>query len=97
LLFAIFTSRGPEPLVLAGLIILTLFLRSWRNEFIYLMGRGDGDFPGRNDKLIWAIVLLFFAPVGLWLFRAHRLTHWPEAETELDRDPKAHADPIPAL
>ena len=33
------------------------------------MGLRDGDFPGRNDKLIWAVMLLFFAPASIWLFR----------------------------
>ena len=78
LLSAIVTSPGPGPLLLAGLIFLTLFLRAWRNEFTFLMGLRDGDFPGRNDKLIWAVTLLFFAPIGLWLFRAYRHVHWPE-------------------
>ena len=29
----------------------------WCNEFVFLMGLRDDDFPGRNDKLIWAVVL----------------------------------------
>jgi hypothetical protein len=86
LLFAIFTSRGPEPLILAVLIVLTVFLRTWRNEFTFLMGLRDDDFPGRNDKFIWAVVLLFFAPVGLWFFRSYRLAHWPEPKPQTDFD-----------
>jgi len=32
------------------------------------MGLRDDDFPGRNDKLIWVLMLLVFAPVDPWLF-----------------------------
>jgi hypothetical protein len=91
LLFAMFTSTGSEPFLLTGLVFLIFFLRAWRNEFTFLMGLRDGDFPGRNDKLIWAVTLLFFAPVGLWFFRAHRHAHWPEAESE----PRADTRPLP--
>jgi hypothetical protein len=99
LLFAMFTSTGSEPFLLTGLIFLTLFLRAWRNEFTFLMGLRDSDFPGRNDKLIWAVTLLFLAPVGLWLFRAYRHAHWPEAETEPRADsnsrPLSSGDAMP--
>jgi len=86
LLFAILTSPSSELLLLTGLIFLVFFLRAWRNEFIFLMGLRDGDFPGRNDKLIWAVTLLFFAPASIWLFRAYRHAHWPEAENEPGTD-----------
>jgi hypothetical protein len=61
-------------------IILTLFLRAWRHEFLFLMGRRDDDFPGRHDKLVWVLMLTAFAPVGLWFFRTYHLAHWPEPE-----------------
>ena len=54
------------------------FVRNWQKEFVFLMGLRDDDFPGRHDKLIWAIVLLAFAPIGVWIFRSYRLAHWPE-------------------
>jgi hypothetical protein len=92
LLVAALTSHAPGfPLSLIGLIVLALLLRAWRNEFVFLMGRPDDDFPGRNDKLIWVIVLLFFAPVGLWFFRSYRMAHWPEPKPQADFD----ADAIP--
>jgi hypothetical protein len=57
--------------------VLGWFVRSWCNEFIFLMSRRDEEFPGRNDKLIWAAVLVVFAPVSVWLFRSFRLAYWP--------------------
>ncbi|MGP0064690.1 MAG: hypothetical protein ACLQGP_13965 [Isosphaeraceae bacterium] len=57
--------------------VLIWFVRNWCNEFVFLMGLRDDDFPGRNDKLIWAIVLMAFAPISVWLFRSYRLAHWP--------------------
>ncbi len=66
--------------MLALLIILGLFLRTWRDEFLFLMGLHDDDFPGRNDKLIWVFLLLVLAPVGVWLFRSYRMARWPQPE-----------------
>ena len=60
------------------------FVRNWQKEFVFLMGLRDGDFPGRHDKLIWAVVLTAFAPVGVWFFRAYRLAHWPEPAPAID-------------
>jgi hypothetical protein len=83
LLFSMTTVQAPiVPLSLAVLIVLVLFVKAWRDEFILLMGLRDEDFPGRNDKMIWVLVLMFFAPVGTWFFRAYRLTHWPEPEPQ---------------
>jgi hypothetical protein len=90
LLFAVFTSPGLETLLLTGLIFLIFFLRALRDEFTFLMGLRDSQLPGRHDKFIWAVTLLFFAPVGLWLFRAYRHAHWPEAETE----PRTESRPL---
>ena len=83
LLFAMATAQAPiVPFALAVLIVLVLFVKAWRDEFVFLMGLRDEDFPGRNDKLIWVLVLLLFAPVGTWFFRAYRLAHWPEPEPQ---------------
>jgi hypothetical protein len=43
-----------------------------------------------DDKFIWAVTLLFFAPVGFWLFRAYRQAHWPQVENE----PRADSRPL---
>ncbi len=77
------------PLMLAGLIALGFFLRVWRNEFVYLMGLRDDDFPGRYDKPIWVIALLAYAPIGLWFFRTYRRAHWPEPVTPSQLHPGA--------
>ncbi len=85
LLFSMTTVNYPGvPFTLALLIVLCLYLRTWRDEFIYLMGLRDEDFPGRNDKLVWILVLLLIAPLGAWLFRSFRLAHWPEPERRAD-------------
>ena len=74
---------------LVSLLILAWFVRNWRNEFVFLMGLRDADFPGRNDKLIWAILLVAFAPMSVWFFRSYRLAHWPEPEPA--EEPGLHA------
>ena len=56
------------------------FGRAWLGEFSLLMRMDDDIFPGRSDKLIWAILLIVVPPVGLYLFRAYRLAHWPETK-----------------
>jgi hypothetical protein len=71
---------GALSIGLLCLLTLAWFVRAWRKEFVFLMGLRDDDFPGRNDKLIWAIVLLVFAPFCVWFFRSYRLAHWPQRE-----------------
>ena len=49
----LFTARGPEGMfsfVLLCLGFLVWFVRNWQQEFVFLMGLRDGDFPGRHDK-----------------------------------------------
>jgi prepilin signal peptidase PulO-like enzyme (type II secretory pathway) len=74
---------------LISLLVLAWFVRNWRNEFVFLMGLRDDDLPGRNDKLIWAILLVAFAPLSIWFFRSYRLAHWPEPEPA--HEPSLHA------
>jgi hypothetical protein len=78
--------RSREGFFLFGgaIVVVALFLRAWRSEFLFLMGLRDDDFPGRYDKLIWSVVLTAFAPVGLWFFRSYHLAHWPEPEPKPD-------------
>jgi hypothetical protein len=90
-----FSGPPTEERVLSAVLlsvgILAWFMRTWCNEFVFLMGLKDEEFPGRNDKLIWSVVLLLFAPIGVWLFRSYRLAHWPAPksviETEFDPEP----------
>jgi hypothetical protein len=60
----------------------SLFVMAWVRSFLFLMTLRDEDLPGRHDKLIWAIALLVFAPVGLWLFRSFSASHWPHLEPQ---------------
>jgi hypothetical protein len=60
----------------------------WCREFLFLMGLRDDDLPGRFDKPIWAALLIALPPLGLLLFRSHRLAHWPEPE------PKPRVAPV---
>ncbi len=60
--------------------IAVAFAVAWVREFQFLMALRDEDLPGRFDKPIWAFVLIALAPAGLFLFRSHRLAHWPEPE-----------------
>ncbi len=70
----------PVVLALALLAAVVLFARAWLREFTYLMRLRDDAFPGHNDKLIWAILLIVLPPVGAWLFQTYREAHWPEAK-----------------
>jgi hypothetical protein len=71
---------GAFSAVLLCFLVLAWFARAWCNEFVFLMGVRDENFPGRNDKLIWVVVLLAFAPFSVWLFRSYRLARWLESK-----------------
>lgn len=75
------TRRSELNLVLGILAVFAVVMAiEWNREFGFLMRLPDDAFPGHNDKLIWAILLIVLPPVGLWLFRSHRLSHWPESK-----------------
>jgi hypothetical protein len=77
------TVATPEVLaVVAVVAVVVLFARAWLREFSFLMGVDDSAFPGRNDKLIWAVLLIVLPPVGVYLFRAHRRAYWPESDAK---------------
>jgi hypothetical protein len=71
-------------LVVVSIFVLAWFVRAWTHEFVFLMGLLDTDLPARNDKLIWAFLLLSFPPITTWLFRSYRVAHWPEPVQETD-------------
>jgi hypothetical protein len=80
-LFAI--ERDPPFLLIACVLaLLFLYALAWVHEFFFLMGLGDGAFPGRFDKLIWALVLILLGPLGLWAFRRYHAVQWPEPVAE---------------
>jgi hypothetical protein len=70
----------PLVLTLALLAALVMFARAWVREFAYLMRLKDDAFPGHNDKMIWAMLLIVLPPVGAWLFQNYREAHWPEVK-----------------
>ena len=74
-------------LVVVGVVVG--FTVAWVREFLFLMALRDEDLPGRFDKPIWAAVLIVLAPLGLFLFRSHRLAHWPEPEPKPGMAPDA--------
>jgi len=106
LLLHAFTGPPTEDRLLSleilALGVLVGFARTWCNEFGFLMGLRDDEFPGRNDKLIWAVVLLALAPFGVWFFRSYRLAHWPGPKfvtvsyAEPDQEPSGRAATQPA-
>jgi len=65
-------------LMVVGAICFEIYVR----EFFKLMELSDDDFPGRNDKLIWALFMIVLPPIGVTLFRAYRLRRWPELNTK---------------
>jgi hypothetical protein len=62
---------------ITGLLALGLALL-WYREFRFLMNLPDDAFPGRNDKTIWALLLIVVPPVGMLTFYSYRRAHWPE-------------------
>ena len=75
-----FLPMVPLVLGVALLAAFVLFARAWLKEFTHLMRLRDDAFPGHNDKLIWAMLLIVLPPVGAWLFQTYREAHWPEAK-----------------
>jgi hypothetical protein len=82
---------GVLAISLLSLAVLAWFVRVWCDEFVFLMGLRDEELPGRNDKLIWSVMLLILPPISVWLFRSYRVAHWPEPKPvphpELDPEP----------
>jgi hypothetical protein len=82
-----------SAVIIAALFVVLWFVRAWCHEFVLLMGLRDADLPGRYDKLIWAIVLFAIAPVGPWLFRYYRSTHWPQPAPAAESQTQTGAEP----
>jgi hypothetical protein len=76
------TAALPLFVAVAIGLVIAYFVRVWLREFAFLMGVDDSAFPGHNDKLIWAILLIVLPPLGLILFRAHRRAYWPETDAK---------------
>lgn len=76
----------PVAILVAAAAGLVMFAEVWYKEFHDLMDLGDADFPGKNDKAIWAIFLICVPPVGVLTFRAYRRSRWADAKQV---DPRA--------
>ncbi|HEV3122031.1 MAG TPA: hypothetical protein VGY53_09020 [Isosphaeraceae bacterium] len=70
-------ASAPLLVLLLAVVALVVFASHWLQEFRFLMLLQDDAFPGRNDKLIWALLLFLLPPAGVWLFRSYREVHWP--------------------
>jgi hypothetical protein len=79
--FALGTA-GPwniGPVLFLGAVVLVLiFLSTWKREFRLLMLRRDEEFPGKWDRLGWFLVISLAPAFGPWLFRSYRKARWPE-------------------
>jgi hypothetical protein len=77
----VLTTAGPDEFRIAVLLFAILaFAMAWFHEFRFLMRLNDDAFPGRNDKLIWALLLMFFPPVGAVVFWSFRRLQWPASK-----------------
>jgi len=79
-LMMLLSARAELIALLTAATLLVVFVMAWLHEFRFLMPLRDDAFPGQNDKLIWAFLLIVLPPVGLWVFRSYRLAHWPESK-----------------
>lgn len=86
-LLVIVAANPPAGVLLTAIALAVLWFRWWAIEFSFLMGLRDVDFPGRYDKPIWAAMLVFLGPVGLWMFREYRTSRWPASETSEAKQP----------
>jgi hypothetical protein len=80
--------RGGPWWLIAFLLVVFLFVRAWKHEFVRLMLTPERSFPGRYDRLIWAALMVLLPPVGIGFFRAYRRAIAAETDGE--------AAPIPA-
>jgi hypothetical protein len=74
---ALATHAPPQLLVLAALGVLVVL---WYREFAGLMDMREETFPGRHDKIVWAVFLIALPPVGAPVFWFYRQSRWAEAK-----------------
>ena len=97
LLYAMVQSlHAPEPwLLLALAVVLIIFARAWRHEFVGLMLMPDEVFPGRYDKRSWMLLMIVLPPLGLGTYRSFRKAYW--GEPERTASPQAKPAPFPEM
>lgn len=66
-------SRIVEPLIAVSLLVIPVVI-VWGLSVADLMSRSDDEFPGRSDKLAWAILLAITGIFGtiVWLCKRPR-------------------------
>ena len=69
-------------LVLIAILISIILFVFWCIQFATLMGMSDDEFVGHNDKLIWALAMLFGGFIGAFLFWLNKPTDFNDASTE---------------
>ena len=88
----------PELFLLAGLMVLALHVRAWRHEFTLLMALPDDALPGRNDKVVWIVLMVLLPPLGFYAFRSYRAAHLPGLDARWVADtaaPTVKPAPLP--
>jgi len=64
--------NGAETLLLIAFAVL------WTWAFFSLMAMPDSAFKGRNDKLIWAVLMIVLLPFGVFIFHLWRFSQRTE-------------------
>lgn len=76
-----------QALLIAGIVAVLLLF--WLSCLADLMNRPDDEFPGRNDKLAWVLILIFLNIPGVFLYllrkRVDTATVEPKAPLEVMR------------
>jgi Na+/proline symporter len=58
----------------------------WISQMIELMRRPDDTFPSHNDKLIWAMVMIFGSVAGALVYYLAQHAVTPQSNDQLRRD-----------
>ena len=73
---------GPILIVCAAFVIAVF----WLGQLLDVLHRSDDEFPGRNDKLIWTIVVLFGNVVGAIIYWLSKQKAAPASSDTLRRE-----------
>jgi len=84
MMFWLVVGPGEEFAVILVVLALVLLVWFWVVEFVTLMGLGDDSFPGRFDKLVWAVLLILLPPAGMIAFGVFRRAYWATAKPAVD-------------
>lgn len=68
------------PPQLGVMLVLGVLFVLWYREFAGLMDMREETFPGRHDKIIWALFLIVLPPLGAPVFWFYRQSRWAEAK-----------------